>query len=317
MLHLSGSSRAAIGSAILLLFVTACSGVPVHPPGLTNTQSMLRLADRSPRLYVANFGANTVTVYKADQHDPSPIDTLTTGVVAPIALWADAAGTLYVSNDWGANNPYSDSVTEFAQGSRTPTKVLTGLNRPGAIAVDSMGSVYVQDSKLDVYEHGSTTPTRAITGLGDGANALAVDDQDNLYSLIAEFRGPNELCYSYVVKIPRGASRGARLGITVKGCGDGIALDSHVNLYVAYFGDDNVSRIDVFRPGSGSPFRTITNGVDAPQKLAFAPDGSLFVPNDNNASVAVYPAGGHIPKNTFTKGVLNPFAVALSPPAPY
>jgi hypothetical protein len=310
-------SRAA-GSATALLLCAACSTVPMHSPAQTQPQSTLRMAERSPLLYVANFGANDVTVYKANEQNPAPIDTLTDGVVAPNALWIDAAGTLYVSNDWGANNPYADTVTEFAQGSRTPTKTLMGLSFPGAIAVDSNGTVYVQDSSsIEVYEGGSTTPTRAITGNGNGANAFAVDDHDNLYSLIMIFRGPNELCYSYVVKIPHGASGGKRIGVAAHGCGYGIALDSSENLYVAYFGNNNVSKIAVFKPGSKSPFRVIKTGVNAPWRIAFGPGGALFVPNDNSNNVTVYPAGGDTPKNTITQGVTNPFAVAISPPAPY
>jgi hypothetical protein len=302
---------------IALVLLTACSGVPMHSPVQTSVQSTLRVAERSPLVYVANFVANNVTVYKADQHNPAPIDTITDGVVAPNALWMDAAGTLYVSNDWGAHNPYADTVTEFAQGSRTPTKTLMGLSFPGAIAVDSKGTVYVQDSAIEVYEGGSITPTRAITGNGDGANALAVDDHDNLYSLVMTFRGPKELCYSYVVKIPYGASGGKRTGVAVSGCGYGIAFDSSENLYLAYSGNNNVSKIDVFKPGDTRPFRVIKTGVNAPIRISFGPGGALFVPNDNSNNVTVYAAGSDTPKNTISQGVANPFAVAISPPARY
>jgi hypothetical protein len=313
--HTSISIKA--GLAFSLLVATACSGMPLHAPGPSSAQSMLQTRDRAPLLYVANFVSNVVNVYKAYQHDPPVIDTLSNGVVAPYSLWVDAAGTLYVSNDFGKNNPYADTVTEFARGSHTPTKVLKGLSFPGPVAVDSMGSVYVQDSHLYVYEHGSTLPTRAITGLGDGANALTVDDHQNVYSLIFTFVGPQELCYSYVVKIPRGASGGKRNGVAVSGCGYGIALDAQENLYLAYYGNDNISRIAVFKPGSHRPFRTITKGLAAPIQIAFGPDGSLFVPNDNNATVTVYAPGGSTPTNIINRGVTNPFSVAISPPAPY
>jgi hypothetical protein len=316
MQRVSPSSKA-IGAVISLLLVSACSGAPLHSPGQTTTQSVLRSTGRSPRLYVANFGLHDVTVYNVDQQNPSPVDTLTDGVVAPIALWIDAAGTLYVVNDWGENNPYSDTVTEFAQGSRTPTKVLTGLNFPGAIAIDSKGNVFVQDSNLEVFEHGSTTPTRSITGVGDYASALAVDDRDNVYSLVTTFQGPNEQCYSYVAKIKPGTAGGTRIGVSVNGCGDGLALDASENLYVAYFGNNNVSHIDVYRPGAHTPFRSIGNGVNAPQKLAFGPHGTLYVPNDNSTNVTVYPPGSNTPSNTIVSGIYTPFAVAISPAAPY
>jgi hypothetical protein len=316
MRHLSRSCTAAAVS-ISLLLTGACSSVPLHSPAPTQLQSTLRIADRSPLLYVAMFVANVVKVYKADQQNPAPIDMLTDGVVAPNSLWIDSAGTLYVSNDFGKNNQYSDTVTEFAQGSKTPTKVLQGLTFPGAVAVDAAGTVYVQDAGIQVYEHGSTTPTRTITGVGDGANALTVDDKGNLYSLIMTFRGPNELCYSYVVKIPAGASSGKHIGVYVHGCGYGIALDSHENIYVAYYGNNNVSKIGVFKSGNPVPLRTIRSGLSAPLQIAFGPGGALFVPNDNNNTVSVYPVGGGNPINIISQGVTNPFSVAISPRAPY
>jgi sugar lactone lactonase YvrE len=306
--------------ALIALVVagTACAGIPLHAPAQSAPQSIARASNTQPLLYVSNFATSTVTVYKADQQDPSPIETLTDGIVAPQALWIDTAGTLYVSNDFGQNNPYADTVTEFAPGTQSPTKVLTGLDFPSAIAVDSRGTVYVQDySNLEVYENGSTTPTRAITGQGDGASALAIDDHDNVYALVQTFRGQNEECYSYVVKIARGASGGKLTGISVLGCGDGLALDSHENLYLAEYGDHNQSKIKVYPPGGKTPIRIITSSLNAPQRLAFDRDGELFVPNDNTSSVSVFAAGGSKPINRITKDLANPFDVAISPAAPY
>jgi hypothetical protein len=273
-------------------------------------------AHASTLIYVANFGGNSVTVYPAGQPNPKPVETLTNGVVAPRALWIDAAGTLYVTNDFGKSNPYSETVTEFAPGGTSPNKVLTGLFFPGALAVDSKGTVYVQDlDVLDVYEGGSTTPTRSIRGRGNGASALTVDDADNLYALDT-LTGAHERCYAIVVKIAPGASRGKRSGIRVPGCGYGIALDRHEDIYVAYYGNNNASVIDVYRPGTHTPFRKITAGLAAPQQPAFGPRGTLYVPNDNNNTVTVYPAGSGQPSNTISTGLTNPFSAAVSPPAP-
>jgi hypothetical protein len=317
MRDMSISGKAA-ASAVLLLVVTACSSVALDAPVRSTLESASGISTHAERLFVANFATSTVTIYRADQQDPSPIETLTNGIVAPRSLWIDAAGTLYVANDFGNNNPYSDTVTEFAPGSRAPDKVLTGLIFPGAVAVDSRGTVYVQDeSAIEIFEHGSTTPTRTITGTGNGANALAVDDHDNVYALIPTARGQNENCYSYVVRIPRGASQGSRIGVSAKGCGYGLAFDARENLYLAYYGDNNVSKIDVFHKNAHTPFRRITRGLAAPFEMAFGPDGSLFVPNDNSNAVTVYPSGGNTPMNTITKGIANPFSLALSPAAPY
>jgi hypothetical protein len=311
-------SAKAVASAFFLLLITACSNAAVHSPVGVTSRPASHVTTPFALLYVANFSANDVTIYRADKQNPSPIDTLTTGVAAPRSLFVDGAGTLYVSNAFRNNNPYSDSITEFASGSRTPTKMLTGLSFPGALTVDSQGTVYVQDeTTIQVYENGSTSPTRSISGEGDGATAFAVDDHDNVYAVLYDFQGPNERCFTWVVKIPRGASRGFRIGVSANGCGDGIALDAAENLYVGYYGNDGTSHINVYRKNTHTPFRIITTGLDAPFQMAFGPQGSLYVPNDNRNDVNVYPAGGGTPKNSITVGISNPFSVAISPPAPY
>jgi hypothetical protein len=313
-----------IPAACALLFA-GCSGASderiVPGPGWRSGASQSEgLPARSPRssafIYVANFASNAVTVYPADRPNPKPVQTITNGVVAPRALWIDVTGTLYVTNDFGNSNPYKDTVTEFAPGGTSPVKVLTGLVFPGALAVDSKGTVYVQDlDVLNVYEGGSTTPTRGIRGRGNGASALTVDDADNVYALDT-LTGAHERCYAIVVKIAPGASRGKRVGIRVPGCGYGIALDRRENVCIAYYGNNNASVIDVYHPGSHTPFRRITAGLAAPQQPAFGPRGTLYVPNDNNNTVTVYPAGSGQPSNTISAGLANPFSAAVWPPAP-
>jgi sugar lactone lactonase YvrE len=241
--------------------------------------------------------------------------TLTNGVVAPAAVWVDAKGTLYVANDFGPNDPFKDTITEFRPGSTLPVKVLTGIYMPGALAVDSKGTVFVEDQDarvIDVYENGSTVPTRKITGVGSAANALTVDEAGNLYAV----RAGGERCRSDVVKIPPGANGGRSLGFKVAGCAYGIALDAVGSLYVAYFGDNNVSAVNVYHPGARVPFRRILQGVNAPFRLAFDRDGSLYVPNDNSTTVTVYPKGNGTPSITISSGIQNPFGVAISPAAP-
>ncbi len=314
-----------LGTAVALLAVSAegCSFAARDvPPPADSPQSVAQASHipaHRPRaealVYVADFGSNSVTVYRSERPNPHPIETLTNGVVAPAAVWVDAESTLYVANDFGSNSPYKDTITEFPPGSTSPLKVLTGTSSPGALAVDAQGTVFVEDQNanvIDVYENGSTMPTRKITGVGSAAYALTVDEAGNLYAVRAE----GERCRSDVVKIPPGANGGRSRGFKVPGCAYGIALDAAGNLYLAYFGDNNISAVNVYQPGARVPFRRILQGVNAPFRLAFDRDGSLYVPNDNSTSVTVYPKGSDRPSITISSRIQNPFGVAISPAAP-
>lgn len=310
-------------AALLVLSAEGCSFAahPVVQPAdsparfVRTSYSFVNGPRAEALVYVANFGSNSVTVYKSEQPHPTPIATLTNGVVAPAAVWVDGKGTLYVANDFGPNNPFKDTITEFRPGSALPFKVLTGMYMPAALAVDSKGTVFVEDqiaSVIDVYENGSTVPTRKITGAGSAASALTVDEAGNLYAV----RAGGEPCRSDVVKIPPRASGGRSLGFNVAGCAYGIALDAVANLYIGYFGNNNVSAINVYRPGARVPFRRILKGVNAPFRLAFDRDGSLYVPNDNSTTVTVYLKDKGTPSITISSGIQNPFGVAISPAAP-
>ncbi len=311
------SASLSLFACIVILSACSFAARDVAPP--TKPQARFTRAFGAPNytealVYVANFGSNVVTIYPSEAQNPAPIRTLTAGVVAPRSLWIDESGTLYVSNDFGNNNPYKDTVTEFARGASSPNKVLRGLFFPGPIAVDSSGTVFVEDdaaSVIQVYENGSTTPTRRITGFAAAASALTIDKAGNLYSVVSY----GEQCESAVLKIPTGASRGKGLGIKVPGCADGIALDSRGNLYLGYFGDNNVSAVNVYRPGDSTPFRRILHGVNAPFQLVLDRDGALYVPNDNSTTITVYPRGSDLPSITISTGIQNPFGVAIAPTA--
>src|SRR5205823_5276862 len=91
--------------------------------------------DSKGTLYVANAGADTVSMFSPGS--TSPTATLSGGLKRPTGLAIDKDDNLYVANRWGT------TVSRFTPGSTTPSATLTGLSEPGALAFDSSGNLFV------------------------------------------------------------------------------------------------------------------------------------------------------------------------------
>ena len=175
--------------------------------------------------------------------------------------------------NWGSLGA-GTTVSEFAAGSTTPTKTLTGLNGPIALAFDSSGNLYVANdgdgsgTTVSEFAPGSTTPTKTLSGLSS-PRALAFDSSGNLYVVN---QGGNT-----VSEFAVGSSTPTK---TLTGLNGPIALafDSSGNLYVVNEGANTVSE---FTPGSSTPTATLT-GLDNPNALAFDSSGNLYVVNNGN-----------------------------------
>jgi hypothetical protein len=86
-----------------------------------------------------------------------------------------------------------------------------------------------------------------------------------------------------------------------------LALDAAGFLYVI---DAPNNDVVVYAPGATTPARTISNGISAPQALAFDPSGNLYVAN--SANVNVYESKSTDPSLTITNGISSPFALAFN-----
>lgn len=62
-----------------------------------------------------------------------------------------------------------------------------------------------------------------------------------------------------------------------------------------------------------TPLTTITNGINGPGSVAFAPDGTLFVANSAGANVAVYAPPYTGAPTVVTSGITDPRLIALAP----
>jgi len=152
--------RNALSACVAVAMLSACGGS--QPPiGATGAmpQSVTESANNAhsgPLLYVSNDGeAHNVTVYRADAKDPSPIETISSGLDFPVGMCLDGRGTLYVVDDDGW-------VAEYPAGKTKPSKMITkGIDTPAFCAIDSKGNLWVTNiygPNVTEYLPGSTKP---------------------------------------------------------------------------------------------------------------------------------------------------------------
>ncbi len=176
-----------------LYVATFGAGVLVYRPGGTQILHVIRngvkgssalAVDRAGNLYVANAWAGTVTVYAPGKTPGYP--TLVHKVEAvphPIALAFGPSGDLFVASH--------RSVHVFKAGSLKLLRTITGIASADAIAIDSIGRLYVssdpftrqgyQPGWVTVYPAGGTKPIRKITDGIDVPRAVVIDSSDNAY----------------------------------------------------------------------------------------------------------------------------------------
>jgi sugar lactone lactonase YvrE len=126
-------------------------------------------------IYVANYAANTITVYQHGTFgNVAPTRTIggaLTGLSGPAGLAVDAVGNLYVSNfDGNTITVYSP----FANGNVMPSALVsgssTGLNGPLGVALDRSANIYVANyygpSALvfAAGSNGNVAPAQTISG---------------------------------------------------------------------------------------------------------------------------------------------------------
>jgi len=288
--------------------------------GMANPSSIAE--DASGRIYVANNGTNTVTVYAAGANGNVPplavIGGSNTGLNLPVGIALDASGKIYVLN--GATNlpgvnvypPLGSSTGILNQ---APIASIAGsqtlLDYPDSIALDSQGNIYVANEgpivsrklydygRITIYPAGSNgniAPTATISGVKTGLaypTGIAVDSGGNIY--VGNFYTANTKgeIFSSVTVYSAGSKGNARPIAVISGDNtsfyypQGMALDSSGNLYVsANLG--GISAIEIFPAGSNgnvSPAVTITGadtGLSFPHAIALDAGGSIYVLNDND-----------------------------------
>ena len=240
-------------------------------------------------LYVANLAAKapqpdgSIKVYAPGGSSP----ILTQPAVEPTnkrSIAFDREGNLYVAN-------YGDYVTVYAP--KLPGAFLTitkGLNAPISLTIDSTGDLYVGNSgdhSISVFAPHSATPAYTIAKKTGYPAALAVDDSRNLYVANEDSNAVTEFAFGQTTPLRN----------IVTGDGpDDLLLDGSDNLYVANEKASPQGSVTVFAPGSATPMRTITEGINDPLELCLDNAKNIYVLNRGGAAytaptVTVYAAG--------------------------
>jgi 6-phosphogluconolactonase (cycloisomerase 2 family) len=245
-------------------------------------------------LFVANYGLNSVTVYKPEGR--LPLRTLTKGVVRPLALAVSHTNDVYVGSE--------NTVSIFKNGRQNGFKRIHA--RTNSIAFDASNNAYIAvNGAINVYPPDGTQPVRTITETVDYPSALAVDASGNLYSGNFE----SNTCGN--VTVYDAATGTLENTITDGICGaSAFAFDSMGNVYVA----NRRGAVTVYAAGTDTLIETITKGVGNPIALAIDSSNNLYVANYANfGSISVYPLNHKSPSQVLTKDISYPRSLAWLP----
>jgi len=159
----------------------------------------------------------------------------------------------------------------------------TDLNKPGGVALDTAGNVYVADTGnarvLKLPARSNTQVTLPFTGLFD-PDGVAVDTAGNVY--VTDF-GNNS-----VLKLPAGSNTPVKLPFADLTAPTGVAVDTAGNVYVLDNGHDLALRLPA---GSNTPvelnagFKLDSVDLYQPEGVAVDSAGNLYVTGYGNAPV--------------------------------
>ncbi len=266
----------------------------------------------------------------------SPLRNLTTTVACTLLIGCSAQGSslnlapvagsavkaaptkngggdiLYVSNSglYGLS-----SISLYGGPERKLAGTVTdGIKFPIGIVLSHSGFLYVANydaSTVTVYKNRGRTLVRTISRLLKHPVQLALDSKGNLYvrdkSGVLIYQNAKE---RVVRRIP------GHLVYT-------FALDAADNVYIA---TRKTNVISVYAPGSLTPTRTISDGVEVASSLAFDGSGNLYVANGLGGgscdvegkayagSITIYAPGASSPFQTITgsDGLCYPARLAFS-----
>lgn len=259
------------GSGMILQFSASASG-SVAPTssitGATNTSFNALATDGTGNVYASYYGPTNqggIVGYSAGatgSADPirSLLSTTTTGVTAVNGLAASATGEIFAAEDYGGVQAFSATAT----GDVAPSRRILGAFETGgglstigsasAIAVDSMGNLYVVNQgsmggqPLLVFgpaATGNVAPIRSLGGALTGLSADSVvgattDTAGNLYVTVEAVSGtgPVPVFSGSILEFAAGATGNVAPIRTISGTStllhavSGIQVDSAGNIYV-------------------------------------------------------------------------------------
>ncbi|HTA37692.1 MAG TPA: hypothetical protein VK760_01380, partial [Candidatus Acidoferrales bacterium] len=291
--------------------------IELHAPNQTNALATVTAGVANPRaiafdpngdLVVANClvgcgngtSSDIISIY-APPYNGLP-QIVTNGVVSPRNLLFDSKGNLYVAECLACTLGGTDNVTFYPApftASSAPSYALTnGINRPGALALDTLGNLFVANpASNQIREYAapvssSSAPSTTVASNLSNPAAFAFDTANNLYA--ANFGNASVTEYA-----PPYATMKVKLASSVANV-NGLALDPAGDVFVANCNvgcgnGANPDAITEYVPpltNISTPATTIVTGVSRPNAIVMDAAGTLYVAN-NNSTITVYSASSY------------------------
>jgi len=223
--------------------------------------------DKSGNLYVANEGANNVTVYPPGQTSPSITYTTDLSTATDIAVAND--GTVYISNFNGLANGW---VSVYPQGNTSKEYRLSDFSggAPLSVALDSSQNLYVMydlngsgSSAVNEYAPGATTGTNLNLTFHYGAG-IQVDKSGDI--LVVQQIEPSE-----ILEFPPGQTQPSQ-EITLPSSGQPFNFALSKSDKVLFAGDATHNLEQSLKYPSGTFRYTMASGFQNPSGTAVSPD---------------------------------------------
>jgi hypothetical protein len=286
--------------------------VPFSSSGDTPDGAFTLGGTAGPRLFVANFSNNSVTLYPLTANgNVLPAATLSgaaTGLDGPASVIVDKGGKSYVVNNVASSvTVYNPGATGNASPAANIAGVATGLDGPVGAAVDSGGRVLVTNlsasgpafDSVRIFKAaatGNTAPAAVIAGSNTGLNTpldVKLDAAQRIY--VANAGGNDVLIFAAgpvgtVNPAPVAKIAGAKTGLNGP---NALAFDSSGMLYVA----NDLGSITVYAAGASGnalPVRTISGTntrLNEPLGIALDASRRIYAADVTTDSIVVFAAG--------------------------
>jgi hypothetical protein len=223
-------------------------------------------ADKKGTIYVADncpSGSFLGDIEEYPKGSTTLKTTITSGISDPLGIAIDKSGTLYVTG----YNPAS--ISEYPAGATSPSKVITGggLTDPSGIALDSSGNLYIADFGAGaVFElpAGGSSVTNLDLQSVDEPIGVAVDSKTGD---LWETGGSGNAINVYQlggsttpIETITGDGFPYAISSENKGKPKGEVVESDIDTHAVY----------AFKPGSYTPYATLTNGIELPTGVLIA-----------------------------------------------
>ena len=202
--------------------------------------------DKKATLYLADSCLSQVEEYA--KGSTTLKTTITDGIEYPLGVAIDKSGTLYVS-------VYPGEIQEYANGSTSPTKTVTGMSEPFGLSLDSKGNLYIPDFGCPcVWELPAGGSSVTNLDLQDITEPLqSAVDQKTGYLWVTDGSGDRVQIYDLPSTTPVETITGVGFPYSVSIQNKGKPLGEEV------YGDQGTNYVYVFEPNSDTPYATVTD----------------------------------------------------------